>query len=98
MIHRAELALDGVGYDTAMFRTLIRANLPRGYRAMTLDDGAVLGVAAFASQDMLNYVLEEELLHLQQKMAGRAAVFGPGTAAALEEEINVLRRFRLPND
>ncbi len=97
MIRRAQLALDGAGHDTTPFQTLIRADLPRGYRAMTLDDGAVLGAEAFASQDLLNYVLEEELLHLRQKLAGRASVFGPGTAAALEEEINEQRRFRRPN-
>ena len=98
MIRRAQAALDGVGYDTTPFQNLIRADLPRGYRAMSLDDGAALGIEAFVSQDLLNYVLEEELLHLKQKLAGRATEFGPGTAAALEEEINDQRRFRLPID
>jgi hypothetical protein len=39
---------------------------------------------AFSSQVMLNHVMEEELLHLQQRAAGLGSEFGPGTAQALE--------------
>jgi hypothetical protein len=96
MIGQADAVLRLAGYDTSLFRVLIRASLPAGYRAMTLEDGAVLGEEAFTSQAMVNHVLEEELLHLRQKPQRGEQFFGPGTARALEEEINERRRFPLP--
>jgi hypothetical protein len=75
---------------------LIRADLPLGRRGMSWPDGAVLGGEAFASQALLIYVLEEELIHRQQKRLGQADVFGPGTARALEEAVDEDRKFRDP--
>lgn len=66
MIGKAFEALEGVGYDTGLLKVLIRAEMPAGYRGMSLEDGAVLGTEAFASQGLLNHVLEEEYLHLVQ--------------------------------
>jgi len=96
MAGRADAALRAAGHDTGPFKALIRGDMPRGYRATTLEDGAAAGEAVFSSQAMLNHVPEEELLHLRQKAAGRAGVFGPGTAAALDEEIHGNRQFPLP--
>lgn len=76
MLHAAEIALQSVGYDTGPICVLVRADLPAGYRAMSLDDGAVLGDEAFSSQEMLNHVLEEELRHLQQKARDPEMAFG----------------------
>ena len=63
MIVQAVAALQGVGYDAALMKELVRADLPAGHAAMTLFGirGAVLGAEAFSSQAMLNHVLEEEL-------------------------------------
>jgi hypothetical protein len=96
MIHVAIAALQLVGYDTSALQVLIRADMPAGYRGMSLADGAVLGAEAFSSQDMLNHVLEEELLHLAQKASGRAAEFTSGTARLLEEEVHGERKLPLP--
>ena len=96
MIHEAIVALRSVGYDTAPLEVLVRADMPAGYRGMTLADGAALGSEAFSSQDMLNHVLEEELRHLSQKASGQAEEFAPGTARALEEAVDVERKFPLP--
>src|SRR5437667_280549 len=98
MIRAAMMALEGVGYDTSPIKVLIRADLPATYRGMSLPDGAALGTEAFRSQEILNHVLEEEVLHLQQKAAGLAEEFGPKTAAELEKEVNEQRKFRLPKD
>ena len=62
-------ALRHAGYDTSPLREISRADLPPGYRAMSLDGGAALGSEALSSQAALNSALEEELLHLQQKAA-----------------------------
>jgi hypothetical protein len=97
MIHDAGAALRSVGYDTRLIQVLIRADMPAGYRGMSLEDGAVLGEEAFSSQGMLNHVLEEELLHLQQKAQGKGRVFGPETARALEEAIHAERQFPPPS-
>jgi hypothetical protein len=96
MIREAMLALRSAGYDASQLLVLIRADLPAGYRGMSLPDGAVLGEEAFASAEMLRHVLEEELLHLVQKAQGRATEFGPGTARSLENEIDEQRKFPLP--
>jgi hypothetical protein len=99
MLKDSETALRKAGYDIRKFQELIRADMPRGYRAMALSEGvrgAALGEEAFVSQAMLNHVLEEELLHLMQKEAGLRASFGPGTAKALEEAADAARRFPLP--
>ncbi len=98
MLQAAVSALKSAGYGMEPLQVLIRANLPPGYRAMTLEDGAVLGSEALASQAMANHVLEEELLHLRQKLREAGRGFGPGTARALEEEIHEFRRFPLPRD
>lgn len=89
-------ALEKAGYDVSAMRELIRAKMPPGYRGMSLDGGAALGGEAFSSQAMLNHVLEEELLHLQQKAAGQAQTFSPGTAQELEEAADAVRKFAAP--
>jgi len=94
MIQLAVAALVSAGYDLGPIRVLIRAEMPPGYRGMTLDGGAALSAEAFFSQDMLNHVLEEELLHLADK-AG-ASEFGPGTARRMEEKADEGRKFPLP--
>jgi RHS repeat-associated protein len=96
MIANAEKALQGAGYDASLFKELVRSEMPAGYRAMSLEGGATLGKEAFASQELLNHVLEEELIHLQQKAAGLAQKFGPGTAAGLEGAANAARKFPAP--
>jgi hypothetical protein len=96
MIKRALKDLKKTGYHVGVFKELIRAELPAQYRAMTLEDGAAIGEAAFASHAMLDHVLEEELLHLEQKASGKAKVFGPGTAKALENEVDEKRKFPFP--
>src|SRR6266481_7050003 len=83
MIQESIMALQSVDYDTTRIKVLIRANFPATYRGMSLPDGAALGTEAFRSQEVLNHVLEEEVLHLQQKAAGLAEEFGPKTAAEL---------------
>jgi hypothetical protein len=95
-IYAAIAALESAGYDTGLIQVLIRADIPAGYRGKTLKDGAALGAAAFSSQAMLNHVLEEELLHLQQKARGEAESFAPGTARGLEEQVDEHRRFPHP--
>jgi hypothetical protein len=93
MIKTALDALAEAGYDGDLFHELIRADMPKGYRAMSLENGAVLGVEAFVRQDCLNHVLEEELLHLMQKAKGLAKVFDPETALELELDANEQRKF-----
>ncbi len=90
-------ALQEVGYDTNIIKVIARAELPIGMRGMTYSaDTIILSKEAFASQAMLNYVLEEEFLHLTQKLRGEAQSFGPDTARQLEESIDAIRKFRLP--
>ncbi|HYV38931.1 MAG TPA: hypothetical protein VE988_24820 [Gemmataceae bacterium] len=96
MIHMAIAALENAGYDLSVVKQLIRADMPPGYRAMTLADGAALATPAFASQAILNHVLEEELIHLFQKQQGLAGEFGPTTAQSLENEVDENRKFPLP--
>jgi hypothetical protein len=96
MIRAAETELQAAGYTTETLQVVVRVDMPAGYRAMTLPDGAALGSEALTSQAMLNHVLEEELLHHAQKAQGPAKLFGPGTARALEEEVDEQRRFPLP--
>jgi hypothetical protein len=98
MIQASIMALQMAGYETSGIKILIRADLPANYRGMSLPDGAVLGAEAFRSQEVLNHVLEEEVLHLQQKAAGLAEEFGPKTAAELKKEVNEQRKFRLPKE
>jgi len=98
MLLAAEAALRSAGYDTGPLQVLIRADMPPGYRGMSLDDGAALGAEAFSSQAMMNHVLEEELLHLGQKAGAPGRVYKPGTARALEEEVHEQRRFPKPKD
>jgi hypothetical protein len=97
MIREAQEGLHSVGYDTSLLRVLIRADLLPGYRGMSWENGAVLGAEAFSSQAMLNQVLEEELLHLQQKARGLFESFEPGTAKTLEEAVDAVRQFPLPD-
>src|SRR5438477_12625289 len=96
MIRVAETTLQNAGFLTTPLQVLVHTNLPKGYRAMTLADGAALGSEAFSSQPMLNHVLEEELLHHAQKAQGAAEQFGPATMRTLEEEVHEQRRFSLP--
>ncbi|MGH7173177.1 MAG: hypothetical protein ACRELG_23085 [Gemmataceae bacterium] len=98
MIHRTVAALRAAGYDIAPLQVLIRSDMPAGYRGMSLADGAALGAEAFTSQDMLNHVLEEELRHQSQKASGQAEEFAPGTGRALEEDVDVERKFPLPEE
>jgi hypothetical protein len=97
MIHEAIAALQAAGYKSATLQVLIRADMPAGYRGMSLADGAALGSEAFSSQDMLKHVLEEELRHLVQKASGHAGEFAPGTGRSLEAEVDVERKFPLPD-
>jgi hypothetical protein len=96
MLRAAEAALLSAGYDTGLLQVLIRADMPPGYRGMSLEDGAALGSEAFPSQAMVNHVLEEELLHLEQKARAPGREYKPGTARALEEEVHEQRRFPFP--
>jgi hypothetical protein len=98
MIQESIMALQAAGYETSRIKVLIRVDLPATYRGMSLPDGAALGTEAFRSQDVLSHVLEEEIIHLQQKAAGLAEEFGPKTAAELEKEVNEQRKFRLPEE
>ena len=98
MIRASITALRAAGYDTTRIKVLVRADMPATYRGMSLPDGAALGAEAFRSQAVLNHVLEEEILHLQQKAAGLAQEFGPGTAAELEKLVNEQRKFELPKE
>jgi hypothetical protein len=98
MIGQAVAALQAVGYDTGRVKLLVRADFPAGLRGMTLSafGGAALGGEAFSSQAMLNYVLEEELLHLIQMADEEGRAFGPGTAQGLEEAVHAVRRVQGP--
>ncbi len=96
MVREGMAVLSRAGYDTSFCQELIKVDMPAGYRAMTLDGGAALGEEAFESQDWLNHVLEEELLHLIQKAQGHAGEFGPGTALELELDVNEIRKFPRP--
>jgi hypothetical protein len=96
MLLVAIAALRQAGYDLTLMREVIRVDMPAAYRDMTLPAGAALGAAAFSSQEMLNHVLEDELLHLEQKRQGRATTFARGTARALEEEVDEARKFPHP--
>lgn len=98
MIELALAALQGVGYDTQIVKLLERVDLPAGHGGMTLFtlSGAALGPEAFSSQPMLNYVLEEELLHLVQMAEGKTQVFGPETARELEDAVHEARKFHRP--
>ena len=98
MIREAETALQAAGYATARFETLVRVDMPAGYRAMTLADGAALGTEAFSSQAMLNHVLEEELRHLAQKAEGKAEQLDPRRIETLEQEVDEQRRFPRPKE
>ena len=86
------------GYNTTFLRVLIRADMPPGYRGMSLDDGAALGSEAFSSQAMVNHVLEEELLHVMQKTDAPERWFRPGIARSLEEEVHEQRKFPFPRE
>lgn len=97
MIRVALDALAEVGYEISRFKELIWADMPSGFRAMCLDDGAALGNEAFSSQAMLNHVLEEEYLHLIQKSLGIAEDFAKGTARQLEYDIEEPRKFAKPD-
>lgn len=97
MIEQAMDALLAAGYDVALFKELVRVEMPQGFRAMTLADGAALGVEAFESSEWLNHVLEEEYLHLVQKAHGEADEFIKGTALVLELEIDDSRKFPAPD-
>jgi hypothetical protein len=98
LVREAEAALQAAGYDTVPLQVLIRAELPAGYRAMTLEDGAALGSEAFSSQAMVNHVSEEELLHLGQKAREPDRAFGRETVRVLEEEVHDARRFPHPGE
>jgi hypothetical protein len=97
MIAVAVRMLQAAGYDLSLMQVLIRAEMPVGYRGMCWENGAVLGSEAFASPAMLNHVLEEELLHLRQKVRGTEQAFGVGTARTLEEEVDEQRKFTCPD-
>jgi len=96
MVGDALAALQLAGYDVDLVVVLIRADLPKGYRGMSWPEGAVLGAEAFASPTILVHVLEEEFLHLLQRLRGLLKEFEPGTASALEDDADVERKFPLP--
>jgi hypothetical protein len=90
-------ALRDAGYDTSGMKAIIKSeDMPSGYRAMTLDDGAALGNEAFKSQATLNSALEEELIHQQQAAAGLRRQMMRGSAEALENAADVQRKFPIP--
>lgn len=97
MLNQALSALEQAGYNVDLFEELIRVQMPKGYCGMTLDNGAALGTEAFASQDCLNHVMEEEYLHLVQKKRGQAVTFAPGTALELELDVDDKRKFPRPD-
>lgn len=97
MIGRALQALARVGYDMGPLHGILRSELTPGRRGMTLTlDEIVLSDAAFASQDLLNCVLEEELLHLHQKARDPNSLFHRRTCQEWEADINAQRQFPLP--
>jgi len=96
MIANALQSLKNAGYNTGLFKALVRAKMPAGTRGMSLSDGAAVGGEAFSSQGMLNHVLEEELRHLQQTASGMRGSYGPGTSQALEEAAGSDRLFPEP--
>jgi len=97
MIRKALAAMSEARYEVSRFEELIWVDLPAGFRAMCLENGAALGDEAFSSQDMLNHALEEKYLHLIQKSLGRATEFGKGTARYLEYEVDDIRKFPRPD-
>jgi hypothetical protein len=98
MIGYALETLSMAFYDTELFEVLQRAQMPKRFRAMCLDTaGAVLGSEAFASEDMLVHVLEEELLHLLQKAAGKGLTVDRRTGFELEADVNDTRKFPCPD-
>jgi RHS repeat-associated protein len=95
MIQQATTDLSNAGYDVSQLQQLVKADMPEGYRAMSLSStptGAALSNEAFSSQATLNSALEEELLHLGQNLPSQT--FVPGTAAANEEAANAVRIFQ----
>ena len=96
MVRSAMQALEDVGYEVSVFQELIKVEMPPGYRAMTLGNGAALGGEAVASQKWLNHVLEEECLHLIQKAKGWFDEVTRGTVLELELDANESRRFPPP--
>ena len=94
MLRRSLDELRAAGIDTTPLRELIRTELPSGTRAMSLPDGAAIGKEAFVSQQMLNHVIEEEIIHNLQKKT--VTEFGVGTAKKLEEAVDVIRKFPAP--
>jgi len=98
MVRTADAALRLAGYDTGLLEVLIRADMPPGYRGMSLDNGATLGSEAFSSQAMVNHVLEEELPHVIQKADVPERWFKPGIARSLEEEVHEQRKFPFPGN
>ncbi len=96
MIRISLVALSDAEYEISRFKELIWADLPAGFRAMCLEDGAAIGNEAFTSQEMLNHVLEEEYLHLVQKSVGMADEFTRGTAQDLESDVDETRKFPRP--
>jgi hypothetical protein len=95
MIKQAQADLANAGYDPSKLQQLVKADMPAGYRGMSLSpNGAALSNEAFSSQAMLNHVMEEELIHLGQNLPGQT--FGPGTMSQIEGAANAARQFPLP--
>jgi RHS repeat-associated protein len=92
MLKNSLKTLQDVGHDTTQFTELLRADLGKETSGMTWGDAAAIGDRAFSSQEELSKTLEEELIHLQQKAAGQATVFSPGTAQSLEEAANAQKK------
>lgn len=81
MVTQSMKNLAGAGYDVRAFQQLVRStDMPAGTSAMSLSTsptGAALGDGAFASQQMLDHTLEEELRHLGQNLSNKNLVLEP---------------------
>jgi RHS repeat-associated protein len=98
MLNQSLKNLSGAGYDTRAFQQLVKStDMPAATCAMCLSTpptGAALGDGAFASQEMLDHTMEEELRHLGQDLSNQW--IGRGDAAAKEAEVNANRKFPEP--
>jgi hypothetical protein len=98
MLNQSLKNLSGAGYDTRAFQQLVKStDMPAATCAMCLSTpptGAALGDGAFASQEMLDHTMEEELRHLGQDLSNQW--IGCGDAAAKEAEVNANRKFPEP--
>lgn len=102
MIRNSIVALRGAGHDVSALDEVIRTpEMAPGTHGMSLISGSgdaagnaiALHPDAFASQEYLNHVMEEELVHILQ---ARPVEYGPGSVLELELNVNPLRKFPWP--